>query len=141
MRIEEKDVVDSLSYIGVVGPGVWAQLHQAGRKVPWLPEGAHAGTAVLLFVLVIALLVATVYMARRLLALLKQPGPKGALFAELARAHELSRAEQKVLKQLARREKLSNPGLVFVEKRHLEAYAKSHVEAIYRELYEKLFTL
>ena len=93
-----------VAYIGADGPAAWAQLHQADRKFPWLPEGSHAPATVLLFVLVIALLVVAVYMARRLVGLLKQPGPKGALFAELARAHALSRAEQKVLRQLARRE-------------------------------------
>ncbi|HUW56609.1 MAG TPA: hypothetical protein VMZ92_08230 [Planctomycetota bacterium] len=116
--------------------GQLSRAHEIYRR----PKGdSRIGTAALLFILVILLLVLAYRVGKRFFVLVKEPGPTEALFAELARAHGLSAGECKVLRRLARREKLANPVTVFVVRRHLQTYAESNTNAAYRKLYEKLF--
>ena len=98
-------------------------------SLPW--------TAVLLFAVIVLLALVAAQIVRKLRALLREPAPKLELFNELVEAHELTRAEQKALRRLARREKLSVPARVFVQPAYLKAWAPS--DPVYRELFEKLF--
>ena len=119
---------------------VLAQLSRAHR-IFRRPEGESSiGTVALLVILVILLLVLAYRIGKRFFALAKEPGPTEALFIELAKAHGLSASERKVLRHLARREKLANPVTVFVVRGHLQTYAKSNTKPVYRRLYEKLFS-
>lgn len=117
-----------------------AQLSAAPRKLGHRPKESPIGPVVLIFILIVLLVVLAVKIAKRFFTAARQPGPDLALFVELAKAHALSPPEERLLRRLARREKLSNPARVFVEKRHLEAYAKSSSDEAYRHLYQKLFS-
>jgi hypothetical protein len=129
-----------------------AQIERAKDLFHWPRKPAAVGPAVLLLLVIILLVVLALRLAKRLLRLAKEPGPALALFAELARAHTLSPEEEKLLRRLARREKLSNPARLFVEKRYLEAYsaevasaakaggcAESDTGIACRRLYARLF--
>ena len=93
----------------------------------------------LLVVLLIALAALGVYIVMRLAALRRRPAGDLALFAELAEAHGLHPADRKYLIGLARREGLDDPARLFIEKRHLEAWAKSSTDPTPRALFAQLF--
>ena len=117
-----------------------AQLWTAGRKFPRRPSRmGETGITAIIVILILVLVALAFYIARRLITLLQQPGPDLALFVELAKAHDLASGDQRLLRRLARRERLSNPAKAFVERRHLEAYAKSNTNLAYRRLFNKLF--
>jgi len=103
------------------------------------PEPTALKVTLLLLVLVILVLVC-IHLVRRYFAMLASPAARRALFLELSAAHRLTPAEQRLLRRLARRERLDNPARLFVEKRHLEACAHSNTEPAYRDLFEKLFS-
>ena len=100
--------------------------------------GAPIGTAVFIFTVIVVLAVIAALIVKKLRDMLKASGPKLGLFNELVDAHGLNRDEQKALKRLVRREKLSIPAKVFVQPRHLKAYAGTH--PVYRELLERIFS-
>jgi hypothetical protein len=120
---------------------VWlSQLAQTrGLEMEW-PTEPSVGFTVILLIIGVALLALLAYqIVRRMTTMVKEPGPREALFAELADVHGLSPAERKLLKRLARREKLANPAETFLRKPLLATYAKSDNDARYRQLYRKLF--
>jgi hypothetical protein len=119
---------------------VIAQLSEAKRKFGEWPRGSSPVATVTLLVIAIAVLVVIGYvLAKRLIDLARRPAPDVALFAELAESHALTNADRKLLRKLALREGLDNPARIFVEKKHLETYAKSNTNPDYRRLFEKLF--
>jgi len=117
---------------------VLAQVEKV-TKVHWPKGQSPAAIAGLLFVIAVVSVVLVVVIVRRLVGMLREGRPGDAVFAELSRAHGLSREEEKLLRETVSREKLPDPARIFVEKRHLEAYAKSSTDPAYRGLYEKLF--
>ena len=119
---------------------VVAQLSEAKRKFGEWPKGSSPVVTVTLLVIGIAVLIIIGWvLAKRLIDLARRPAPDVALFAELAESHALTNADRKLLRKLALREGLDNPARVFVEKKHLETYAKSDTNPAYRRLFEKLF--
>jgi len=102
-------------------------------------EESPVGAVVVIFLVVVLLARLAAHIARRLFIMLKQPGQHLTLFAELAKAHTLSRSEQRLLKRLAHREKLADPAVLFVRKQLLGAYAQSQGNRAYQQLYGKLF--
>jgi hypothetical protein len=117
-----------------------ARLSEAPRKFSQFRSEPSAVATVTLLVIALAILLVIGYvLARRLVGLAREPDPGHAIFAELAEAHALTNADRKLLRKLALREGLDDPAKVFVEKRHLEAYAKSDTNPAYRRLFERLF--
>lgn len=121
------------------GMSVLGQVERAKDLFHWPEKGTTAGATVLLLVAIVLLAVLAVGLTRRLLRLAKEPGGARALFTELARAHALSDEEEKLLRRLARREKLSNPARLFVERRHLQRRAESDPDGAWGRLLAKLF--
>jgi hypothetical protein len=118
---------------------VVGQIGRAKELFRWPEEGSGGGTTVLIVVAIILLGVLALSIIRRLVRLAKEPPEAYALFFELAAAHGLSSEEEKMLKQLARSEKLTNPARVFVERRHLERAQQSDPSGGWGEIEEKLF--
>jgi len=129
-----------------------AQIERARELFPWPKTGSVASAAVLLVLLILLLAVFAFALAKRLrrkkgsgplmerlLTSFFFAGPAWALFTELVSAHALSGEEEKLLERLARREKLSNPAILFVEKRHLQRARESDPQGGWWELHEKLF--
>ncbi len=116
-----------------------ATLDEAADKFAPRSEGT-AGVVVLLVVLLVALVAIGAYIVLRLTSLgRRRESSDTALFHELADAHNLGAADRKYLLALARRETLDDPALVFVQKHHLEACAKSSPDPTPRALFDRLF--
>ena len=119
--------------------GVLGQIERAKDLLRWPEKGTPSGTTVLLVLAILLLGALAVRLTRRLFRQAKEPGPALALFAELVRAHALSAEEEKRLRLLSRREKLSNPARLFVERRYIERCIQSDPDGGWRELHAKLF--
>ena len=128
-----------LQNLAVDASPVLGQIHRAQdiyRK--WGQPSDSPGTTIMLILLTVLLSVGAFFIARRLLALLKQASPGTTLFDELAKAHSLSKTDRATLKRIARHEKLGSAAELFVRTGYLETYAKSNTP-IYKKLYRKLF--
>ena len=118
---------------------VLMQLRAAKQKFGRWQGDSTSATAVLILIAIILLVVLAARIGWRWYVLARQPKPVDALFAELARAHGLTERDQRLLKRLARREKLAEPARLFVDPRYLGTYARSGTEAVYLRLYNTLF--
>jgi hypothetical protein len=118
---------------------VLGQIERAKDLIRWPEKGPTSGWTVLLVLAMLTLAVVALSLARRLVRLAKEPSEPLTLFMELAAAHGLSGEEEKMLRHLARSEKLSNPARLFVERGFLERALDSDQDGGWRELEEKLF--
>ncbi len=121
------------------GTLILATLEEAGRKFSRRPDTGGAGLVLLVVVLLVALVALGVYIVRRLIVLSSRPDAAGALFEDLADAHELSAADRRLLRKLARRENLPDPARLFIDRGYLELLAKSSSDPSYRALFDRLF--
>jgi hypothetical protein len=137
---KEEELMSGVLYIMCAGwTPVLGQMERAKELFRWPEKGSGLGTTALLVVAIVLLGALAVSITRRLARLAKEPPEAFALFMEIAAAHGLSSEEEKMLKRLARSEKLSNPARVFVERRYVEHALESDPAGGWGALGEKLF--